>query len=338
MKSKSFFICCILVLFSIGVSLFPMAIKANSSSINLRLAAPSPYGSNMVRGYEKFIELVKAKSKCTINIQLFADAELGGDKEIIEAVHLGAIDMGSCSTPNMATFSSEYMVFDLPYATSPKYQRQLYKALDSGELGNYFEKVANNLGMTILMWSEYGYRNFATSKKPIASVSDLAGLKVRTTDSPIEVAVAIALGMEPAPLSWPETYPALKQGLIDAEGNNWEHMVKANHIDTLKYAINSQHNYSMHVLLMNKNTYDNLPDKAKAIIREAASEALLWQRLISRDIDEVSKNTMREAGIIFHDTTPEQREEFRVKTKIVWDEFKDQLNPKVLQLLLDTQK
>ncbi len=309
-----------------------------NAPINLRLESPSPHGSNMVRGYEKFAELVSAKSNCKINILVSADAKFGGDKVIMEAVQLGAIDMGSCSTPNMATFSSEYMVFDLPYVTSPKYQRQLYAALDTGELGKYFEEIANKNDMTIIMWSEYGYRNFVSTSKPLINIANLVGLKVRTTDSPVEVAVAVALGMEPAPLAWPKVYPALKQGIIDAEGNNWEHLVNARHIEALKYAMDSQHNYSMHILFMNKDVYDKLPANAKRIIREAAAEALTWQRLISRDIDEVSKEKMLAAGITFHDLTPSQREELKVKTRVVWEEFKEQLNPKALQLLLDTQK
>ncbi len=339
MKIKSIFTSCCLSLFVLGIATQAMAAEAClDAPINLRLASPSPTGSNMVRGYEKLAELISAKSQCKINIQVVADAKLGGDREILEAVQLGAIDMGSSSSPNMASFSSEYMVFDLPFVTSPKYQRKLYAALDNGELGKYFEEIANKSGMTIIMWSEYGYRNFVSTNKPLNSIADLAGLKVRTTDSPIEVAVAMALGMVPLPISWPETYPALKQGLIDAEGNNWEHLVTANHIDALKYAIDSQHNYSMHILFMNKDTYDKLPQEAKVILREAAAEALTWQRLISRDIDEVSKEAMLQVGIKFHDISDQEREKLKAKTKVVWDEFGEQLNPKALQLLLDTQK
>lgn len=86
----------------------------------------------MVRGYEKFVELVKEKSNGKVRVQLFANALLGSDRTTMEAVQRGTLDMASCSSPNMASFAREYMVFDLPYVTSPAHQKQLYAALDSG--------------------------------------------------------------------------------------------------------------------------------------------------------------------------------------------------------------
>lgn len=306
--------------------------------IRLRLASPSPNGSNMVRGYEKFVELVKEKSDGKIDIKLFANAVLGSDRGTLEAVQMGNLDMASCSSPNMASFSREYMVFDLPYVTSPEYQQNLYSALDTGELGTYFEAVANKIGMTTIMYSEYGYRNFVSTKKPLNSVADLKGLKTRTTDSPIEVAVANALGMVPSPIAWGETYTALQQGTVDAEGNNWEHLTTAKHIEVLKYAIDTQHNYSMHILMMNKDIYDALPEQAKEIIREAAKEALIWQREISVELDDKCKQEMLDVGIKFYDLNQEEREELKKNTQVVWEQFKNEIDPKALELLQATQK
>ncbi len=339
MKLKTIFKALCLALVAVSISVPALAAEPyTGKKIRLKLASPSPNGSNMVRGYEKFVELVTKKSDGKIEVKLYSNAVLGSDRATLESVQLGTLDMASCSSPNMASFSREYMVFDLPYATSPQYQQNLYKALDSGELGKYFEKVANNIGMTTIMWSEYGYRNFVSTDKPLNSIADLQGLKTRTTDSPIEVAVARALGMVPAPLAWADTYTALQQGTVDAEGNNWEHLVTAKHIEVLKYAIDSQHNYSMHILMMNKDIYDELPAPAQAIIREAAAEALAWQREISVELDDTSKAEMLKVGIKFYDVTPEERAQLKEKTQAVWTEFKDQLDPTALQLLLDTQK
>lgn len=316
-----------------------MALEAyTGKDIRLKLASPSPNGSNMVRGYEKFVELVKEKSDGKIQIKLYSNAILGSDRSTLEGVQLGTLDMASCSSPNMASFSREYMVFDLPYITSPEHQAKLYDALDNGELGRYFEKISNKIGMTTIMYSEYGYRNYVSTDKPLRSIADLKGLKIRTTDSPIEVAVARSLGMIPSPLAWGETYTALQQGTVDGEGNNWEHLVMAKHIEVLKYAINSQHNYSMHILLMNKDVFDSLPVEAQELMRIAAKEALDWQREISIEIDENSKKEMLKAGIEFYDLTDEERSQLIKLTRPAWDKFKNEIDPHALQLLLDTQK
>ncbi|WP_297219150.1 TRAP transporter substrate-binding protein [uncultured Desulfovibrio sp.] len=310
----------------------------NGKKITLRLASPSPTGSNMVRGYEKFVELVKEKSNGKVRVKLFANALLGSDRATMEAVQRGTLDMASCSSPNMASFAREYMVFDLPYVTSPAHQKQLYAALDSGELGKRFDAVASGIGLKTIMYSEYGYRNFASTKKPLNSLEDLKGLKVRTTDSPIEVAVASALGMQPSPIAWGETYTALQQGTVDGEGNNWEHMVNAKHIEVLKYAVDSQHNYSMHILMMNKKIFDSLPAPVQDILMEAGREALQWQREITIEHEARAEKAMLDAGMVIHRLSDEEREAFKQATRKVWDQFANELDKDLLQLVLDTQK
>ena len=307
-------------------------------TINLRLASPSPTGSNMVRGYEKFVEIVEEKSGGKVKIKLFSNAILGSDRATLEAAQSGTLDMASCSSPNMASFAREYMVFDLPFVTYPEYQKNLYAALDSGELGKRLETVAEGIGLKPIMYSEYGYRKYVSAKKPLSSIGDLKGLKVRTTDSPIEVAVAKALGMSPAPIAWGEVYTALQQGTVDAEGNNYEHLVNAKHIEVLKYAIDSNHNYSMHLLMMNKKVFDELPAAVQSLLMECAREALDWQRVITIEHEAKAEKAMLDAGITIHRLTDEQRAELVAATRVVWDEFKNELDPELLQLLLDTQK
>jgi TRAP-type C4-dicarboxylate transport system substrate-binding protein len=161
---------------------------------------------------------------------------------------------------------------------------------------------------------------------------------VRTTDSPVEVAVAKALGMSPAPIAWGEVYTALQQGTVDAQGNNYEHLVNAKHIEVLKYAMDSNHNYSMHLLMMNKKIFDELPVAVQSLLMECAQEALDWQREITIEHEAIAEKAMLDAGIIIHRLTDEQRAELVEATKVVWDEFKNELDPELLQLVLDTQK
>jgi len=306
--------------------------------LTLRIGHPMAPGNNVTVGYEKFKELVEAKSDKKIKIQIFGSAQLGSDRVTTEAAQAGTLDMSSCSTPNMASFSKAFMALDLPYITSPKYQANLYKALDEGELGKELEKIANNIGLTILMYSQYGYRNFVSTNKPLKTVADLAGLKVRTTDSPVEVEVAKALGMNPAPVAWGEVYTALQQGTVDAEGNTFSLLNDAKHTEVLKYAMDSNHNYSMHVLLMNKKKWDSLTEDQQKILREAAHEALVWQRGISDDLEKKAWDAFKEKGIEVTILNDEERAKLKELTAPVRDEFAKQIPANLLQLLTDTQK
>jgi tripartite ATP-independent transporter DctP family solute receptor len=306
--------------------------------LTLRIGHPMAPGNNVTVGYEKFKELVEAKSDKKIRIQIFGSAQLGSDRVTTEAAQAGTLDMSSCSTPNMASFSEAFMALDLPYITSPKYQANLYKALDEGELGQELERIANNIGLTILMYSQYGYRNFVSTKKPLQTVEDLAGLKVRTTDSPVEVGVAKTLGMNPAPVAWGEVYTALQQGTVDAEGNTFSLLNDAKHTEVLKYAMDSNHNYSMHVLLMNKKKWDSLNADQQKILREAAHEALVWQRGISDDLEKKAWDAFKEKGIEVTILSDEERAKLKDLTAPVREEYAKQSPANLLQLLMDTQK
>ena len=306
--------------------------------MTLRIGHPMAPGNNVTVGLEKFKELVEAKSNKQIRIQIFGSAQLGSDRVTTEAAQAGTLDMSSCSTPNMASFSKAYMALDLPYITSPLYQQNLYKALDEGELGQELEKISNDIGLTTVMFSQFGYRNFVSTKQPLKTVNDLTGLKVRTTDSPVEVEVAKALGMNPAPVAWGEVYTALQQGTVDAEGNTFSLLNDAKHTEVLKYAMDSNHNYSMHILLMNKKKFDSLSPEHQAIIREAAKEAVTWQREVSEELEKKAWDAFKEKGIEITILSDEDRAKLVELTAPVCDEFARQIPANLLELIKATQQ
>ena len=246
--------------------------------------------------------------------------------------------MSSSSTPNLASFSKSYMAIDLPYVTSPANQEKLYKALDDGELGKALDKVSESIGLKTIMFSEFGYRNFVSAKKPLKEVKDLMNLKVRTTDSPVEVAVATELGMNPAPVAWGETYTAIQQGTVDAEGNTFSLLNDAKHTEVLKYAMDSEHNYSMHILLMNKKKWDSLTPEQQQIITEAAKEATVWQRAESVKLEKKAWDAFKAKGIEITMLTPEQSKELYDRTAPVREQFAKEIPAELLQLIADTQK
>lgn len=307
--------------------------------MKFRVAHTTPPGNHITLAFEKFKELVEEKSGNKIRVQVYPNAVLGSDRVLMENAQKGSLEMAVSSTPNMANFSPLYQVFDLPYITSPKYQENFYKAIDSGKLGKYFEGVAHKIALEPIMYAEYGYRNFVTIKKPIKSAKDLVGLKVRTTDSPVEIQVAQALKMTPAPIAWGETYTALQQGTVDAEGNTLPHMYGAKHHETLKYAVMSYHNYGMQVMMANKKWWDKLPADTQALIREAAAEAVVYQRTVLYPKNEAdARKGFVDAGITVIDLNEDQLNEFREMTKPVWQKFTKELPPELIEMVVETQK
>lgn len=311
---------------------------AEAKRITMRLGHPMAPGNNVTVGYEKFKEIVEKKSNKKIIIQLFGNAMIGSDRVTMESTQRGNLELASSSSPNMASFSKAFLAFDLPYITSPEHQAKLYKALDSGPLREYLDKVCGEIGLKPVMYSEYGYRNFVSTKKVIDSPDALKGLKVRTTDSPVEVAVAQALGMNPTPIAWGETYTALQQGTVDGEGNTFSLLNDAKHSEVLKQAMDSQHNYSMHLLMVNKKFFDALPAESQTIIMESAKEALDWQRSVTADLELKAVKAFEKLGVVIHHLSPADRAEMKKRTAPVWDKFKTEIPAELVQLILDTQK
>ncbi|CAG37784.1 TRAP transporter substrate-binding protein [Desulfotalea psychrophila] len=306
--------------------------------VKIRLAHPMAPGNNVTLGYEKFKELVEAESQGGIEVQIFGNAMLGSDRVTMESVQQGSLEMASSSSPNMANFSKEFLAFDLPYITRPQYQENLYVALDKGKLGRYLDAESVKIGLRPIMYSEYGYRNFCSTGKLIATMADLKGLKIRTTDSPVEIAVATDLGMNPAPIAWGETYTALQQGTVDGEGNTFSLLNDAKHSEVLTSAIDSQHNYSLHILMMNEEFFQALSPVNQKIISDAALKALAYQRNISADLEKAATQAFLDRGITITRLSATERQKFEDATRPVWGRFKDSISLKLVGLIQETQR
>ena len=307
--------------------------------VRFRLAHPCPPGHHTSWAFEKFAELGAQKTKNKIMVHVFPNAFLGSGVVMLKGALSGGLEMAVSSSPNLTWVVPSLMVFDLPYITSVKYQKNLYEALDNGELGRYFKGKFNEVGLEPIMYCEYGYRDFFSVKKPIRSVGDLAGIQVRTTASAVEVEVAKALGMKPKPLAWGETYTALKEGIVEGEGNTFSFLLDAEHEDILKYAFASQHNYSMQILSANKKWWEELDPQVRSIIREAAAEALKYQRevLAPQSEEEAVKRFMAD-GLEVSKPSEAELEELKRKTRPVWNLFSDTLSQELIDLVVATQQ
>ncbi len=304
----------------------------------LRIGHPMAKGNNVSLGYEKFRDIVKEKSGGRIVIKIYPDAFLGNDLTTMKAVQSGELEMASSSTPNLEGISKKFAAFDLPYIVQPENQEKLYRALDSGELGRHIDEISAENGLKPVMISEYGYRNFATISKKVFYPDDMKGLKIRTTQSSIDIEIARTLGAVPVSLLWADTFPALIRRTIDGEGNTFSLLHSAGHHKLLKYVTMTRHNYSMHILMINKKLWDSFCPEIKQIINESAKEALRYEREISFTLEENAMKMMEQSGVRIIRITAENRKRWQKAVKPVWDKKKEEFPEKLINLIMDTQK
>ena len=278
-------------------------------------------GNNVTMGIEKFAELVKEKSGGTMIIDVHSDAELGNDVDTTQQVQSGSLDMANSSSDNFGVFCPDILGLSLPYIVSADNMDKLYDAIDNGELGAMYREQMAAQNLHPLLFCEYGFRCFHSSSAPINSPADMKDMKLRATSSQVELAVAEALAAPAQTVAWGETYTALQQGTVDGESNTFGLLHAAKHDEVLKYAATTEHNYSMHILFMAEDAYQALTDEQKAIIDEAAAEAVAWQREVSATMEDEAKAGFEANGVEIVTLTDEQKAEWADATASVYDKL-----------------
>jgi tripartite ATP-independent transporter DctP family solute receptor len=307
----------------------------NDKVIKMRLTQSKSDAHPVSLGYVKFAELVKEKTKGKIIVDVFNNGVLGGDREGIEACQKGTMEFAGSSTPNMASFTNIFIAWDLPYIFESK--AEVYKAVD-GEPGKLAAKEMEKSGFKVIMFPDYGFRQVVNNDREVKIPGDLNGLKMRTTNSPVEIADFKAWGANPTPIAWPEVYTALQQKTVQGEGNSYSLLWDTKHQEALKYAVEVNYNYSSDILVMNKKIFDELsPDLQKALM-DAGKDAVAWQREKANAREGECKENFKKFGIKVYEPTPAEMKQWKQAVKSVWDTYvvKGKADPEYVDLILKT--
>lgn len=259
--------------------------------------------------------LLEEKSGGRIYANVYEAGALGGDRENIEGLQNGTVDFFVTISSAYVPFAPRTGVFDLPNALpNLKIGR---KALDS-EILNLVRPDYEAAGFKFYGFSDAGFRQ-TTSSRPIRSMNDFKGLKIRTMENPNHLAYWSALGANPTPMDFSELYISLQQGTIDAQENPYDLIVANKLYEPQKYMIETNH--LMHTLTMNgsKVKYDALPEDLKPIVDAAIRGALDYGREAADARIEGRKKIIVDYGCEILDVTPEMRAEMLNRISPVYD-------------------
>lgn len=315
---------------------------AAEKKLNMRLGHPMNKGDQVSLGCLKFSELLEEKSGGKIKLKVYGDCILGSDRVTTEGAQKGSLSMSSISTGNLSLFAPDFLLFDMPYIIdpmNPKALEKLFAAMDNGPLGQYYEKVLNSINLKLIYFGDVGYRDFQFHNKNVSTIEGLKNVKVRVTDSVVELAVAKALGMYPIPMAWGETVTAMRQGTVDAMAVNNASIAPLGDIgDIAKYVLDSKHNYYGHVVVMNLDLWKSLTDGQRAIIEEAAAEAVAYERSLSAKMNMDAYGIMKEKGVTINMCSEADYARLKELTKPVWEEFRSKISPEAYTLFMDALK
>lgn len=236
----------------------------------LRLNHNMPADSVTGQVFDAFAKRVDELSNGDLRVRVFHAGQLGGQRESIELVQQGALDIAKTNAAEMEAFAPLYSVLNLPYIfSSPEHVLRVLK----GEPGQELLAAGAETGMVGLGMLYEGCRSFYTTKSA-ASLDDLNGRKIRVQPSPSAIRMIELMGALPTPIAFPELYSALQQGVVDGAENNIAALTYVAHGEVSKYFMLDEHSCIPAVYVISSATWDKLSDENKAALKTAAAEAL----------------------------------------------------------------
>ena len=308
---------------------------AQAQTRTMKLGTQNPKGHPIVTGAEKFAELVKAKSGGKLDVQIFPGGQLGGDAQTISAVQGGTVDFSLQNSGIMASQIKDFEVFDFPFMfANPKE----VDAVVDGPFGQKMHAKLQDKGMVGLAYFELGFRNITNSKRPIAKVEDLEGLKLRVIPNAINVDWVKAVGANPTPMAFPEVYAGLESKAIDGQENPLT-VINANKFyEVQKHLALTGHQYNPQSLVMSKKTWDSLSADEKKAVQEAAVEAGQFQRKINRELMDSNLDALKKAGMQVTQFSPDELKKMQDKMKPVLEKHGGPIAATLAEMQAELQK
>ncbi|TKT72262.1 DctP family TRAP transporter solute-binding subunit [Afipia massiliensis] len=260
------------------------------------------------QGADKFKELAEKYTNGKVKVEVYPNSQLYKDKEEVEALQLGAVQM---LAPSLAKFGplgvKEFEVFDLPYILPDK---AALGRITKGPIGKSLLAKLEPKGITGLAYWDNGFK-IMTANKPMHKVADFRGLKMRIQSSKVLEAQMRALGAIPQVMAFSEVYQAMQSGVVDGNENVPSNVYTQKMHEVQKHITVSNHGYIGYVVIVNKKFWDGLPADVKPQVEKAMAEATEFSNAIAQQENDDAIVAMKKAGTTtFHEPTPAERAEW----------------------------
>lgn len=300
----------VLIAFVLVLSTASLSVAAVTLKLGHIAEPENPYG----QGADYFAKLVQERTHGEVIVQVYPSSQLGNQRDLVEGLTFGTVDMTLTGTAVLGNFIPEVAVFDLPFIFRDI--PHAYKALDT--IGMELCKKGENRGMITLAIWENGVRHMTNNKRPIKEPADMQGLKIRVMEQPVYIEMMKALGASPTPMSMSELYTSLEKNVIDGQENPLAHIATKRFYEVQKYISLSGHTYASEPVLISTIAWNKLNAEQQEILRQAALDTRDWQRQLCRDLEGEFMQVILDSGKAeVNDDV--NKAAFAEATKPVWD-------------------
>jgi tripartite ATP-independent transporter DctP family solute receptor len=304
---------------TVAASSAPFSIVRAQSKAVFKASDVQPAGYPTVAATESLGKKLQAATNGRLTLQMYASAQLGGEKETIEQTQIGAIQMLRVSAGALGPIVDDINVVNMPFLFRNTTHAQ---AMMDGEIGEaLLERISANANANLvaLCWMDAGARSIYNTKKPIRAVADLKGLKIRVIGNPIFIDMMNALGGNGVAMGYDQVFSSLQTGVIDGAENNPPSYVFSNHYTAAKYFSLTEHLIIPEVLLFSKRALTALGADDQKLIRTFAREAQFEERELWKQYELQAMEKAKAAGceiVEIADKAP-----FQAAVKPVWDKY-----------------
>ena len=290
-------------------------LAAPVSARDFRSADIHPADYPTVEAVKYMGKLLSERTGGKLGVKVYPNGALGNERDTIEQIKIGGLDMMRVNVAPLNNVVPETMVVALPFIFRDT--DHMHAVLD-GPIGDEILAAMESQGLIGLAFYDSGSRSLYT-KKPVSSLADLKGMKIRVQQSDLFVSMIEALGANPTPMPMGEVYTGLKTGIIDAAENNYPSYESSRHFEAAKYYTRTEHAMAPEVLVFSKVSWDRLSKDDQAAVRKAAKDSVPYMRKLWAEREETSRAIVEKAGSQIGDVANKQ--EFVDAMKPVFAKF-----------------
>lgn len=280
---------------------------------------------------ERFKKSVEELTGGDLTVDVFPAMQLGGAQENVDQVRSGAVLMTWIGMAYLSRTVPELEAVSLPFVFPDR--GTAFRVIDGG-VGDLLNDRLSDKGFMSLGYMELGSRNVTNNVRPIRSVEDFKGLKIRLQPNETHLATFRAIGANPVSMGIKEVYSALQQGVLDGEENPYSIIYTRNFHEVQKYLSDSGHFFDFIIVVANRDRFAKLSPEHQAAIRQAMSAAIAWQRAKAAEEDVAARDALVKAGMQFDALSPEVRRELQQRTAGVVDALKGRIGADIVDAVI----
>ncbi len=268
--------------------------KGTDSVKYIRLAHGLDINHSVHKAMVKMGRDLAKLSKGSLQIEIYPNQQLGTEREILELIQIGSLDMTKVSVATLENFAPKTRILGLPYLFEDR--QHAFQVLD-GPIGQKLLDDSQKYWLKGLGFYDAGSRSFYSKERPIGHPDDLEGLKIRVMESVTAMDMVRSFGGSPTPISWGELYTSLQQGVVDGAENNPPSFYLSRHYEVCKYYSLNEHTFSPDVLITGTHFWNHLSEQEKTWLEEAVGRSIAYQRALWAKAEAEALQEVQNAGV-----------------------------------------